>query len=262
MPIEHIVAPGECISSVAYQHGFFWETLWNHGDNAGLKKERKDPNVLHPGDVVVIPDLTVKEESCATEQVHEFRLKGVPARLNIKVVRPKAPKPPKESPAGGGGGGSGMPAVPGMPGSGGDSAVSDMADPDYEAPEVEEEPVAIARFVFEVEGGVVVEGRWNGEGEVKVAIVPNAREGRLIFNRGESEEFSVALDLGGMDPVSEVGGLRKRLANLGFFCNPEGPEDGEDLKAALRRFQEVHSLEATGKADDKTRSKLEEVHGC
>jgi len=260
MPTEHTIAPGECISSIAYQHGFFWETLWNHGDNAELKRDRKDPNVLHPGDLVMIPDLTLKEESCATEQVHEFRLKGVPARLNLKVLRPKPPKPPKEASAGGGGG-VGMPAVPGMPGEGGDGAVSDLADPDYVAPEVEEEPVANAPFVFEVDGVVVEEGTSNGDGEVKVAIVPNAREGRLIFNRGETEEFSVALDLGGMDPVSEVGGLRKRLANLGFFCNPEGPEDGEDLKAALRRFQEVHSLEATGKPNDKTRSRLEEVHG-
>lgn len=262
MPNEHTVAPGECISSIAFQHGFFWETLWEHGDNAELKEKRKDPNVLHPGDVVMIPDLTLKEESCATEQVHEFRLKGVPARLNIQVRRPKAPKPPEAAAGGGGAGGTGMPSVPGMPGEGGDGAVSDLADPDYEAPEQEDEPVANKPFVFEVDGVVVEEGTSNADGEVKVAIVPNAREGRLIFNRGETEEFSVTLDLGGMDPVSEVGGVRKRLANLGFFCDPEGPEDGEDLRAALRRFQEVHSLEVTGKADDATRSKLEEVHGC
>ena len=59
---------GDCFNSISYDRGFFWETLWNHGKNAGLKSKRKDPNILKEGDIVHIPDLTVKEEQGATEQ--------------------------------------------------------------------------------------------------------------------------------------------------------------------------------------------------
>ena len=65
-----------------------------------------------------------------------------------------------------------------------------------------------------------------------------------------------------MDPVDEVPGVRKRLANLGFFCAPEGPENADDLAGALRKFQEKHGLQETGKIDDATKSKLKEIHGC
>jgi hypothetical protein len=88
---DHIVTDGECIS-IAFSHGFFWETLWDHGNNADLKSRRKDPNVLQAGDVVHIPDLRLNEESCATEQTHKFKLKGVPAKLKIRVLKKGQPR--------------------------------------------------------------------------------------------------------------------------------------------------------------------------
>jgi hypothetical protein len=80
------VSQGDCINSIAFDNGFFWETLWNDGGNSSLKSKRKDPNVLMEGDVVHIPDLTVKEVSCATEQNHKFKRKGVPAKLNLQFM--------------------------------------------------------------------------------------------------------------------------------------------------------------------------------
>ena len=46
MPIEHTVQPGECIDSIAFQHGFFPDTLWDHGDNAALKQFEAPTTVL------------------------------------------------------------------------------------------------------------------------------------------------------------------------------------------------------------------------
>jgi peptidoglycan hydrolase-like protein with peptidoglycan-binding domain len=86
MPINYQVQPGECISSIAYDHGFFPDTLWNHPNNAELKRKRKNLNVLMPGDVVFIPDLRTKEVSEPTNQVHKFRLKNVPAKLRIQFM--------------------------------------------------------------------------------------------------------------------------------------------------------------------------------
>lgn len=74
------------MSSIAFDHGFFWETLWNHPDNADLKRLRKNPNILLAGDVVVIPDLRPRHEAAATEQRHRFRRKGVPEYLRMVVL--------------------------------------------------------------------------------------------------------------------------------------------------------------------------------
>ncbi|NLF32590.1 MAG: LysM peptidoglycan-binding domain-containing protein [Planctomycetes bacterium] len=96
MPTQHTVRQGECLSSISDRYGFFWETLWNHADNARLKRERGEPNVLMPGDVVAIPDKRKGSVSAATGQRHRFRLKGVPAKLRIRLLiddEPRANEP-------------------------------------------------------------------------------------------------------------------------------------------------------------------------
>jgi hypothetical protein len=83
---DYEVQPGDCISSIAFDHGFFWPTLWDHPANADLKAKRRDPNVLKDGDVVHIPKTTLRQESGATEQRHRFKRKGVPAKLKLRFL--------------------------------------------------------------------------------------------------------------------------------------------------------------------------------
>lgn len=80
------------MSSISYDRGFFWQTLWNHSSNADLKSERKDPNVLMEGDIIHIPDLTLKQESGATEKRHRFKKKGVPAKLRLRLLEANKPR--------------------------------------------------------------------------------------------------------------------------------------------------------------------------
>jgi N-acetylmuramoyl-L-alanine amidase len=86
MEEDYEVQAGDCISSIAYERGFSLETIWNHPANAALKQRRRNPYVLRPGDVLKIPDKTEHLESCQTEKRHTFKLKGVPAKLRVRLV--------------------------------------------------------------------------------------------------------------------------------------------------------------------------------
>ncbi len=89
---DDTVEQGDCISSIAFEHGFLWRTLWNHSSNADLKTRRKDPNVLLEGDIVHIPDLTPKQAPGATEKRHKFKLKGVPAKIKVRFLHDGKPR--------------------------------------------------------------------------------------------------------------------------------------------------------------------------
>ena len=85
----YIVQPGDCIMSIASTRGFLWQTLWNA--NPELKTQRKNPNVIFPGDVIEIPDKVLREEDCVTEQLHKFVKKGTPAKFRLVVEQFKVP---------------------------------------------------------------------------------------------------------------------------------------------------------------------------
>ena len=86
MPINHQVKQGDCISSIAFENGFFPDTIWNHPSNAELKKKREDPNVLMPGDMVFVPDKRPKEVSEPTNQVHKFKCKNTPEKFKLQLL--------------------------------------------------------------------------------------------------------------------------------------------------------------------------------
>ena len=89
---DYTVKQGDCLSSIADEHGLLWKKVWDHPKNARLREERKDPNVLYPGDVIFVPDKEEKQESGATEQRHRFQKKGTPAKLKIRLLRKDQPR--------------------------------------------------------------------------------------------------------------------------------------------------------------------------
>ncbi len=82
----HTVKQSDHLSKIALQYGFSdYRVLWEHSENATLKQQRQNPNVLFPGDRLYIPDKQEKTESGATEQRHRFRLSLQPLKLRIVV---------------------------------------------------------------------------------------------------------------------------------------------------------------------------------
>ena len=95
---NHSVGQGECINSIAGKYGQLWETIWNHCENAALKRLRKDPNVLYPGDELFIPELEIKQVALGVDKRHKFHRKGVPVRFKIRLMdgdKPRANLPCK-----------------------------------------------------------------------------------------------------------------------------------------------------------------------
>lgn len=77
---------GDCFSSLAKQFGFVdYQTIFNHPQNSALKEQRKNPNILYPGDQVFIPDPELRQVSRPVDQKHQFILKIKPAMLRIRL---------------------------------------------------------------------------------------------------------------------------------------------------------------------------------
>jgi hypothetical protein len=245
MPEDYTARTGDCILSIAYEHGFFWETLWNDAGNAELKQKRKSPNILVEGDVVHIPDLTPKEESGATEKRHQFKLKAVPAVLILKIRHPcpeeeEEPESESDEPA---------------------EEPEETVIDDPEETEVAEEPAANVPYILDIDG-VLSEGQTDDGGEIRISIPPNAQSGRLRVEPGTPREQEIELHLGGLDPVDTPRGMAQRLSNLGFgVFGGEAEVTEADLTEPLQNFQRNQALEATGRADRTTQDKLKEAHG-
>ena len=77
---------GETIPSIARKYGFHdWRIVYDDKANAELKSKRPNPNILFPGDKVVIPPMATKEEAGSTGKRHRFRLSGDTHWLRIRL---------------------------------------------------------------------------------------------------------------------------------------------------------------------------------
>lgn len=84
--MDYTVQEGDCIDSIAAAHGFLPKTLWSYSANAALRDQRKNPNVLAPGDTVVIPEKRTKSETGPCAKRHRFRRLGVPAEFRLRIL--------------------------------------------------------------------------------------------------------------------------------------------------------------------------------
>ena len=85
---SHRVVQGECINSIAAQTGHLPDMIWHYPGNAKLRAKRGDPDVLQPGDALVIPERDPGFYDAATERRHCYRRKGIPAYLHFQIQVP------------------------------------------------------------------------------------------------------------------------------------------------------------------------------
>jgi LysM repeat protein len=83
---SYTVKQGDYIASIAQDAGFVsWKTVWEDGKNAALR-DKRNPNVLYPGDVVQIPLRQRKEESISTTERTTFETIGDPITVKLVVL--------------------------------------------------------------------------------------------------------------------------------------------------------------------------------
>jgi hypothetical protein len=120
------------------------------------------------------------------------------------------------------------------------------------------QPRANLDYIIVIDGDAR-RGKTNSNGELKESIAPGAKEGKLVLGKDQSE--TITLNLGHLAPVSEMSGVKSRLANLGFYNGPIDANLDDATQKALSAFQTKQGLPVTGKADDTTTEKLLNLHG-
>ena len=88
---KHIVKQGESLSKIARTYGLAsYQALYEAPENATLRANRPNPNVLFPGDEVTIPDHREKTVMIRAGKLTRFRLIAPKDffYLNIFVDRP------------------------------------------------------------------------------------------------------------------------------------------------------------------------------
>jgi N-acetylmuramoyl-L-alanine amidase len=125
----------------------------------------------------------------------------------------------------------------------------------------EGEPRKNQPFRLEFDGQTVT-GKTNADGLVEAEISGTAKKARLLVGT-EYDQDIFDLDLGHLEPVTEIRGIKQRLQNLGYDVGEIDSEPAsEKFVSVLREFQSKNDIEATGRLDSATKTKLESVYGC
>lgn len=96
----HRVGRGETIVQIAHRSGFrSWRSIWDHPENEALRRRRPNAHVLAAGDELFVPEVAVKDHTCATNRQHVFRVRRMTQLLQQVVLdandRPLADRPYK-----------------------------------------------------------------------------------------------------------------------------------------------------------------------
>ena len=86
MPRKYVVGPGQTAEGIIWSYTLEdYKGVWMSGDNAELRKARPDPNILMPGDRLVLPDPKPLTYHLATGKRHRIVLKVPKKELRLRV---------------------------------------------------------------------------------------------------------------------------------------------------------------------------------
>lgn len=86
------VEPGDALETIAYRCGVSPSQLWNDERNAELRRLRKNPENLQPGDVLNAPAIREDQHPLEPGKIARFRRKHAPAWLHLTVSVDNEPR--------------------------------------------------------------------------------------------------------------------------------------------------------------------------
>ena len=87
MPKTHVVKQGEWLQKIARLYGFAsWQTLYDDPANESLRNKRPNPDLLYPGDEVIIPD---KVRVASLDPDSTYRVTLTPRIPEVLRIQPK-----------------------------------------------------------------------------------------------------------------------------------------------------------------------------
>lgn len=246
----HTVVQGEHLSSIAKAYGFSsYKLIWNHAQNASLKKERQNPNVLFPGDQVFIPDKRKKQEVRSTGQTHRFLVKTEKLKLRL-VLEDLYQKPIDNAKC--------ELRV--------ESEIFLLTTDGKGKIETDILPTAHTAVLTIKDprtpiNEIVIPIRIGDMDPVDTESGQKARLNNLGYFAGPLEANAGPPETKAGAPETEAGASETKVAS------PEAKNDEEEEKKALflsavEEFQCDHGLAVDGKCGPATQAKLKQVHGC
>lgn len=106
----------------------------------------------------------------------------------------------------------------------------------------------------------VADGVTDAEGMVECSLLPTMLSATLIVGMGDNEQ-QFDFTVGAIEPDDSIGGVQRRLANLGYYGGEITGELDTDTRLSLMALQRYYELPESGEADAATLGKLREVHG-
>jgi N-acetylmuramoyl-L-alanine amidase len=83
---NYTVVSGDCLSSLAKKAGLSsWKTIYDAPENAEFRKRRPNPDLLYPGDVLFIPEISKRTEGSESGKRHRFKSNTKPAWLRLRI---------------------------------------------------------------------------------------------------------------------------------------------------------------------------------
>jgi uncharacterized Zn-binding protein involved in type VI secretion len=120
--------------------------------------------------------------------------------------------------------------------------------------------LALRDVEVEVDGAAYPDVRKSGpRGDVELLVPLDAVEARVTFSKGEPQELSWVIRLHTLEPFDSDGGVKQRLANLGYLKSADAATDDE-LKMAIQSFRITAGLELGDAIDDAVKTALRNAH--
>ncbi len=232
---DYEVKQGDSIASLAKAKDIPSAEVWKDGANVKAlanTPKRTDPNLLYPGDVVDVPDNTVKSDSgAATSKKHDYQIGSEYITVEVRLL-----------------------------------------DGDHKPHKSKKVEVKIDGTATTTAGPTnKCSGTTDGDGVVKIEkVMPDAKKVELSYT-GRTVELQIGwLDpvdtkSGAIGRLQNLGYLKKELTAEILDI----PDDDADYVAAIKSFQaqyvyttEGDKAKIDGRLSKDVTDKLKTVHGC